>query len=460
MKSKNSIYSLDGVGKVYKFTLAQAFKNKGYRASFIIMIVMIILIGPIMRLGASSSQKAAKSVIDTKEEDVNLTQLFVLNETDVKFGEEDMAFGTSGFRKVTVNMASGSKDDILSKLTNTEALLYITTSVDEQSGMPMYKLDIISSDSTEIKGEILDDLGTFIQDKFDMTRIDNAGVDTDTLQLLAKGFDEKKTYTDKEFTTAVNRKYTDLEVVSLGTTFAVILMMVLSIASSYIVSSVMEEKTSKLVETLMISVRPLALVMGKIFAMMTYVIMILVIGFVGSKISNAVMDVIMGKSEAGQDVLNIDVLFKVGLPNAIIVVSAVIITFLIFAFIAGIAGGSCSKAEDMQSANGGITTLIMIGYMIAMFIPQIDNSTVNHIIVFVPVLSCFVAPVLYIIESITLIELIAFFAINITMAVAMFFICAKVYRKLILIDGSRVKIIDIFKMIFGREGVKTKKEVA
>ena len=50
--------------------------------------------------------------------------------------------------------------------------------------------------------------------------------------------------------------------------------------------------------------------------------------------------------------------------------------------------------------------------------------------------------------------------INIAITVAMFFICAKVYRKLILIDGSKVKFITILKMIFGRDGAAKKKEVA
>ena len=102
--------------------------------------------------------------------------------------------------------------------------------------------------------------------------------------------------------------------------------------------------------------------------------------------------------------------------------------------------------------------IIMIGYIAAMLVPQMDNDTVNHIMTYIPVLSCFVAPVLFIIESISVVELLAFFAINIAAAVIMFFVCAKVYRKLILIDGSKVKISEIFKMIFTSD--KPRKEAA
>ena len=459
---KNSIYSMQGVGKVYKFTLTQAFKNKAYRASFIVMVVMIMLLGPIMRLGASSGESVGDSITKIDEEDVNITDLFIINDSGVRFEKESMQLEKTGFKKINVSYpAEDNKklEDVMPTLTATQVILYITDHQDA-NGLSAYKMNLITADKTDIKADLLDDLGSYIKSKFDDTRYVDAGVDKELFDIISQGFNEKKTYTDKEFTTAKNRKYTDLEVVSLGTTFAVILMMVLSMASSYIITSVMEEKVSKLVETLVISVKPLALVMGKIFAMMTYVGSIIVLGFLGSRLSNWIMDMIMGKADEKTQGINIDALFKVGTVNAIIVVATVLITFLIFAFMSGIAGGACSKTEDMQSATGTITMLIMIGYIVAMIVPQLDINALNHAIVYIPIVACFVAPVLYIIESITLIELIIFFVINIAITVAMFFICAKVYRKLILIDGSKVKFITILKMIFGRDGAAKKKEVA
>ena len=458
MKNNNSIYSLDGVSKVYKFTLTQAFKNKGYRVSFIIMIVMIMLLGPIMRLGASSGNKVVTSVSDIKEEDVKMTELLILNDTGIQFKDDQLKLKGTGFEKVKLSYPTETKDELVGKLSVTQALLYIGSETNEY-GIEIYKLSLIAADKTDIKGDVLDNLASYLKDNFDNARYEQAGVEKDVLTLISNGFDEKKSYTATEFQSAASRKYSEAEVIALGTTFAVILLMVLSMASSYIVSSVMEEKVSKLVETLMISVKPLALVMGKIFAMLTYVGLIIICGFIGSKISNFAMDQIFGKADDKvSKTLNFDALFKVGTVNAIIIIAAVLLVFLIMAFIAGIAGSSCSKAEDMQSANGSITMIIMIGYIAAMLVPQMDNDTVNHIMTYIPVLSCFVAPVLFIIESISVVELLAFFAINIAAAVIMFFVCAKVYRKLILIDGSKVKISEIFKMIFTSD--KPRKEAA
>ena len=53
--------------------------------------------------------------------------------------------------------------------------------------------------------------------------------------------------------------------------YSILVLMLITISSSYIIRSVVEEKASRLVEFLMVSVKPLALILGKILAVMTYI---------------------------------------------------------------------------------------------------------------------------------------------------------------------------------------------
>ena len=53
--------------------------------------------------------------------------------------------------------------------------------------------------------------------------------------------------------------------------YSVVLLILCTFASSFIIQKVIEEKASKLVELLMVSVSPLAMLVGKILAVMTYV---------------------------------------------------------------------------------------------------------------------------------------------------------------------------------------------
>ena len=53
--------------------------------------------------------------------------------------------------------------------------------------------------------------------------------------------------------------------------YSILVLMVSIFSVSYIVRAVVEEKSSKLVETLLVSIRPLALILGKILAVMACV---------------------------------------------------------------------------------------------------------------------------------------------------------------------------------------------
>ena len=44
-KSSNNIYSCTGLAKVFSFTLSQTFKNRAYRVSYIMFIVLMMVMG-------------------------------------------------------------------------------------------------------------------------------------------------------------------------------------------------------------------------------------------------------------------------------------------------------------------------------------------------------------------------------------------------------------------------------
>ena len=92
-------------------------------------------------------------------------------------------------------------------------------------------------------------------------------------------------------------EYFSRESIAFETKFAVqyvysILVMLISIMSaSYIARAIVEEKASKLVELLMVSVRPLALILGKILAVMVFVFGLFVLmagGHILSRVGQAI----------------------------------------------------------------------------------------------------------------------------------------------------------------------------
>ena len=213
-------------------------------------------------------------------------------------------------------------------------------------------------------------------------------------------------------------------------------------SSAYIIRSVIEEKASKLVETLMVSVRPLALILGKILAVMTYIfgLFVLMIGgvIVSYYVCGQFMDVSgIGSVFAGMGITTESMRLTFG--TVIVVLVSLLISYMMYSIISGISGTCCSNMEEVEGANMTVTLIIMTGYLVSCVTVAFDNAVVSHIIALVPVVSTFCAPVQYVLGNISLAVLILSWIIQLVILLALAAFCTRVYRELIMYKGSRIK---------------------
>ena len=203
----------------------------------------------------------------------------------------------------------------------------------------------------------------------------------------------------------------------------------------------------------MVSVRPLALIMGKILAMMFYVFSMIAIGIIGSYISNTLVESIAGPSAASEAgaMMNFSKLFSFAGPKALIMVPTMLLTYFMYSILAGLLGSACTKVEDAQSAIGSVTMINMAGYMVGMIIPGIGNPTVSTVASIIPFVSSYVAPVSFICGRIPLWAFLLGIALQIVVCVVFFLICAKTYRKLIVNDSKKLKFFEIVKLSLAKE---------
>ncbi len=152
----NNIYRMDGVGKVFRFTLKETFKNKGYLFSFIFMIVMMALMGPITSVSASASEKA---VLDTEaiNSENDATAIIIADATDIDLDIEDLAgLQNTGFKDAELIFTNDT--DLVSGLSDTEIGIAI-----ENDGDGILVSGVVSDDS-KISSLQLDALTREIKD--------------------------------------------------------------------------------------------------------------------------------------------------------------------------------------------------------------------------------------------------------------------------------------------------------
>ncbi len=465
MKSKNNgnnIYRMDGLGKVFRFTLAQTFKNKAYLFSYILMIAMMTFMPLISMISATSSEKAVVDSDILKSEN-EVTAIYLKNESGIKIDKNDILLSDTSFKDVPITFIE--EEEAIPSLSETEIAVCFICEKDSD-GKDSYRVLSVVSDDSKISAFLLDSFTDKIYREFELCR-KSEFLNSDQLRLVNSGIDTGKTLTEADYMAKQEEKMPSSTVMIYSTVYSVIVMILVSLTVSYVITSVMEEKTSKLVENLLVSVRPLALVMGKVLAMMLYVVSMIVFGGIGAGISTTVFGMFFmdkstviseaavaaetaGLSEASQS-LNIGSFFGLGIGKLLILMLSLFLTYFMFSIISGILGSACTKAEEVGPTVMTINMLSMGGYIAALIVPNIDNPLLDKIFSIVPFISSYVGPISYVCGRTPIHIYLIGLALQIIFIVFLFRLCALVYRKLIVNDSKKLNIAEILKL--SREGV-------
>ena len=442
--SRENIYSMTGFGKVFRFTLVQTLKNKGLLISAIMMILMMAFMKPMMYLFARSSGNNSAAMTATLR-DIEADKMCVYNETAVPLSVADLVTDVGNPDKGLnpqnisyVNYGDSSIVDLVEGLGPKDILIVIKTS---QTG---YKVNGIISDNSEVEIRSLDRATEYVQKIFDDVRKKNMGLDDESLAALASGVSKGGVMTEADYKLEQEKTMGKSEYSGIMMAFVIIVLIVSSLASSYIVASVNEEKSSKLAESLLVSVRPMALLLGKIVAMLTFVFGTILLGVSLSMVVEKIMvsgfDVDFGAVAQGSSI-NLAIFTGYGVVGFAVLALALMLALCSFGVLSGILGSACSQTEDQQSATTVVMMLSMIGYFAGMYGGM--NDKLIPIFSLIPPISYFTAPVAYIGGRISLGVLLASFAIQVVVLVALVMLAAKTYRVLLLSDSSRPKLSSI-----------------
>jgi ABC-type Na+ efflux pump permease subunit len=452
MKSKtnaNNIYRMDGIGKVFVFTLKQTFKNKAYLFSFVFMIIMMALMGPISMLSAASSSKAFSDSAEDKE---NLAStVYYTNDTVYDLVDALDLSGTS-YEKLKLQYVTD-----IPELSDTEIGLIFTT--EEKDGETGYVVKSVISDDSKISSINLEDFTKYIYGIFEDVRI-RAVMSDDEYALASSGVSTGKALSEQDFYDLKDEKISSSQVTTYATIYSIAIMILVSMSVSYVISSVMEEKTSKLVENLLVSVRPLALIMGKVFAMMVYVVSMLLCGAFASGISSGISAYMFGRgsdasasaaemAEIAQQ-MDYSQIFGLNPLRLLALFVSLIITYLMFSIIAGLMGSACTKTEDVGPTIMVLNMFSIAGYICAFIVPNVNNKMLTYILSVVPFISSYIGPISFACERIPFWLYLIGMAVQLLFILLLFRLTAKVYRKLLVNDSKKLNFAQILRL--SREG--------
>lgn len=411
-----------GTSAVYHFTLKQLIKNKANIISAVITMVVFILLIPGINVMNSRGENFGRS-FGTANAEMPET-VFFLNQTEYVI---DLA---SAFPDSSVIENSYKPD-----CDNGEVSVKVYYS--EESGS--YEIEVAdpSGNGSIVAGSVSNALDTARNEKNGTQAVMN--------HMVNHGSISDYTASDDEF--SMGGYYLQL-------IYTILVMIVSMYAAAYIVQSVVEEKTSKLVETLMISVKPLALILGKILAVMTFVFGLLIANLAAALVGNVISAAFLGGEGLISMLEGLGISLSALRLDPIALIAAVVSLFLgyiTYSLIAGMSGAACSEQEDIQSANSTSVMIIMLCYAAALILTNFSSPIVKTVISLLPMLSIFCAPVQYMLGGIGLPVLIISWVLQFVIIALLAVLCAKIYEDLIIYRGKKISFGSMIKMAVNKK---------
>ena len=242
--------------------------------------------------------------------------------------------------------------------------------------------------------------------------------------------------------------------------FGLVLYLMLILYGQNVSKSISTEKTSKLMETLLTSIHPYALISGKVLAITSMAVMQFIIwilaGVIGLYGGNAVAHAIYPVYE--NSVITIINFLKdnigetaMSIPAVILAILVFCIGFLFYCVLAGLAGCMVSKPEDAASTQVIFVFPILISWLVCYMAPIMGNETVLTVARYIPFTIPFCVPVDLITGSIGWAQGILSLAILSVFSILVIMLSARIYKGLILYNGQKVNLKMIGNVLKAKE---------
>ena len=229
-----------------------------------------------------------------------------------------------------------------------------------------------------------------------------------------------------------------------GNVFAIMLLSIVLFYAIYfcayqVSSSITTEKTSKIMETLVTSTTPRTIVLGKTIG----------IGIVGllQVMSMILVSVICCNVFMDSEILsNIIDVSKITPTLAIITIIYFILGYALYSLLYALTGSTVSKPEDINSANGPVAIVAVIGFYLSYFSMMNPTDKINVIASILPVSAPFSMPFRVMMGTATTMQILISLAIMVICIVIVAKISIKIYSSAILNYGTKMSFKDIFKI--------------
>lgn len=402
---------LSGTGQVYRFTLSQLLKSRANRVTLIIMVLLAAVSMPLTALLGGETPETSDTA--------GLASVRVDNRTDLA-----LDFSGDAYWADTDFSADAGEPDAVVTITGDETGYQVA----------------VNGSETAHAGELSQLAETARQAVRDAC-LRAAGLSSRQMEALTASTGEEDSHEDGFW-------------VQYG--YSILAMILCLMSASYVIRAVVEEKDSRLVELLLVSVKPMALLAGKILAVMAFTFGWLLAMLAGLGVSCGLTAGLMGPGVLQKQMSGLlaavprvqeDLWQAAGVLLVLLV--SLGLGYLTMSLIGGVAGACCSGMEEAGEATGPVMLLTMAGYLASCVVGAVPSGPVAVFSTLCPVVSIFCAPMQFAGGNVSFWLVLASWAIQAAVIWGLLTLASRVYAGLIVHRGSRVKLRELMSMAKG-----------
>ncbi len=407
---------------VFKFELYNYYKNKMFIGITLALVIIIAGLLSFPRIMDAFDKKDSETGAPTANEEKSIIAL-----QDNSGADDNMTleFFASSMPNYEFKLVDQDIESIKSSINNGEYSRAII--IDTQL---KYKYIVDNISMTDYTSNTINSI---MQEKYKFDEMNRLGIsESDAMRILTASPESEIIKIGKDQTESFWFTYIII----------FILYMAIMMYGQMVATNVATEKSTRAMEMLITSAKPVNLIFGKVFgsgfAGLTQMIAIFGTSFVLYNLN---------QSYWGENHV-ITAMFDINLDVLIFSLVFFILGYFLYSFIYGALGSLATRTEDINVSIMPVTMIFVAAFMIVMFSMSSGNidSTLMKIVSYIPFTSPMAMLARITMGEVPMIGIIASIAILIASTIGIGYLSAKIYQMGVLLYGKTLKISELIKM--------------
>ena len=440
---KNKSDGFQGIKEVFYFTFAQAVKKKTFRIVTITTAVLLFL-GVIATQCIANYGALKADITGEEEETCPIGCVYIDNQTDIAnmdfsvVGEIDELYKDIKIEETTMDTKAFAES--MEEKEQTNAILVILTKKEDHYQITAH----VPKDGDMSKS----DAGDFINcmtEVVNQYKLMNADVSAEILTLALAPVNFEVAMAGEE---AEGIEMMLVKMLAPMLAGFIIYFLVLIYGQS-ISKEIIAEKTSKLMETLLLAVEPYGIIGGKILAMISVAMLQIVVWvcsvIVGFFVGEQILSSFIPKDEHKiymmlQSVKDIAEGASFSVPAVILAVFSLFIGFALYCVLAGLVSSKVSKPEDL-SQSMTLFQLVVVGcFLLSYLLPVMESDSAKNalkVFRYIPFTAAFMLPADVLVGNISILGCICSILFIAVVCAALVVWMGKIYRESVFYNGKK-----------------------